>query len=145
MKNLSSHLSSEKGLTLIEILASIVILSIIIVSLISFFVQSARSNSLSENVMDATYIAQTSMEEISNLISTSTSLANLSEPLVKKNGYTRVGTSGNLYEKTFQKHYIYIEITEEDMPLVKVKVKVYNDKSKSKLEAQMEMLLSWRQ
>lgn len=39
---------NEKGMTLVEILASIVILSIIIVSLLSMIVQSSRTNAISK-------------------------------------------------------------------------------------------------
>jgi prepilin-type N-terminal cleavage/methylation domain-containing protein len=143
MKKLFTIFFSEKGLTLIEILASIVILSIIIMSLLSVFIQSSRSNSFSKNIMDATYIAESSMEEISNSVTASTSLTNLN--LI---GYTKKCSDGSCYEKSSNTkgHYVYVELVPKGTQLVNAKVKVYNNNSSSKkLEAQMELLLSWKQ
>ncbi|MEH7176393.1 type IV pilus modification PilV family protein [Neobacillus vireti] len=139
---------NEKGMTLIEILASIVILSIIVVSLLSFFVQTARSNNVSKNIMDATYVAENEMEEVYSQIKASTSLATLATPA----GYTQKGktTVTAFYEKNVPlvnpKHYITLELVSAAVgdPIVKVKVKVYKDNTKAMLEAQMEMLVQWK-
>jgi type II secretory pathway pseudopilin PulG len=141
MKKWSTYFFSEKGLTLIEILASITILFIVIMSLLSFFVQSSRTNTTSKKIADATYVAESCMEEISNSVTTSKSIDTLI-----LNGYKKiVGTTSN-YEKdpNTTGHYIFIEIVPKD-PLVTVRVKVYKDSSKLNLEAQMENLLAWKQ
>jgi type II secretory pathway pseudopilin PulG len=142
MKKWSTYFFSEKGLTLIEILASITILFIVIMSLLSFFVQSSRTNTTSKKIADATYVAEGCMEEISNSVTASGSIDTLN-----LNGYKKiVGTTSN-YEKypNTTGHYIFIEIVPKDNPLVTVRVKVYKDSSKSSLEAQMENLLAWKQ
>src|SRR5690625_5676952 len=54
----------ENGLTLVEVLASVVLLTIIITIFLNVFIQSAKTNTTSEEVVDATYIAQTEMERI---------------------------------------------------------------------------------
>lgn len=54
----------EKGLTLIEVLVSIVLLSLILIMFFSMFIQTAKVNNSSETIIDATYIAQTEMERI---------------------------------------------------------------------------------
>ncbi|MGE7771654.1 type IV pilus modification PilV family protein [Viridibacillus arvi] len=58
--------SNEKGFTLIEVLASFVILVILLTSFFTFFIQTAKTGKNSENIVDATYIAQGEMEEIHN-------------------------------------------------------------------------------
>lgn len=140
---MKKYFSSEKGLTLIEILVSIVILSIIVVSFLSMFVQSSRSNAVSKNIIDATYIAEKEMEELYGKISSANSLAEFSpttymlrEPKTNEKAF---------YEKNVPNHYILLELTSKpDDPLVKVLVKVFSDSTETKQEAQMEMILSWR-
>src|SRR5699024_5708643 len=55
---------NKKGLSLVEVLASIVILSIILTSVLLILNQTARTNKESSDVVDASYIAQTEMENI---------------------------------------------------------------------------------
>jgi prepilin-type N-terminal cleavage/methylation domain-containing protein len=146
MKKLSSHLSSEKGVSLVEILAAMVILSIIIVTVLTMFVQSSRTNSISKNIMDATYIAESHMEEIYNIVIASTTYDNASTAIVSK-GYTLVTktTINAFYEKSVTEHYVSVELVPTSgTSLVKVRVKVYKDQTKTNKEAQMEMLISWK-
>ena len=56
--------SNNKGLTLVEVLASIILISIILFTFFSFFIQSAKTGKSSEEVVDATYLAQGEMEKI---------------------------------------------------------------------------------
>jgi Tfp pilus assembly protein PilV len=55
---------SESGLSLVELLASIVILTLLLTTFLMMFLQSAKINKTSENIINATYIAQTEMENI---------------------------------------------------------------------------------
>lgn len=55
---------SNDGMTLIEILLSIVILTIVVLSFSTMFIQSARTNQQTESRMDATYATQKYMEEV---------------------------------------------------------------------------------
>ena len=55
---------NEKGISLVEVLASIVILTLLLTTFLMMFVQSAKTNKKSEEIIDATYIAQTEMENI---------------------------------------------------------------------------------
>src|SRR5699024_10249125 len=68
MVTLKQHKSrkrmNENGLTLVEVLASVVLLTIIITIFLNVFIQSAKTNTTSEEVVDATYLAQTEMERI---------------------------------------------------------------------------------
>lgn len=55
---------NEAGTTLVELLAAIAILSIIVTAFLAFFVQGARTNSRTDDLTQATFIAQQEMEEI---------------------------------------------------------------------------------
>ncbi|MDQ0430532.1 Tfp pilus assembly protein PilV [Planomicrobium stackebrandtii] len=57
-------LEAEKGLTLIEVLASTVLITLILVSFFTLFAQGAKTNITSENIVDSTYLAQKEMESI---------------------------------------------------------------------------------
>lgn len=146
MKN---YFSTEKGLTLIEILASIVILSLIVVSFLSMFVQSSRTNNFSKRIVDATYVAETQMEEINNLNKSlaSSSLANLADEIKNKNGYTTDSSCSNCYAKPISGHYVLVQfknVSTVSTDLGKVLIKVYKDNSKTSQEAQMEMIVTWK-
>ena len=145
---------NEKGMTLIEILASIVLLSIIIVSMLSMIVQSSRSNTVSKNIMSATYVAESTMEELNGTVTQSTDLTtsfpNELNKLIKSDGTPKYkilsNTNGQAFiETNVPGYYVYIETNSSSgSNLVKVKVKVYKDQTKAKIEAQMEMLLPWK-
>ncbi|CQR48021.1 hypothetical protein BN1058_02361 [Paraliobacillus sp. PM-2] len=59
-----SNLKNQNGLTLVEVLVSILILSIIIVTFLTFFIQSEKNTNVSEDVLDASYVAQTQLERL---------------------------------------------------------------------------------
>lgn len=54
---------NERGFTLIEIIASLVLISIILLSFINVFVQTTKTRVASEQIVTATYIAQQEMEK----------------------------------------------------------------------------------
>src|SRR5690625_6456628 len=58
---------NEHGFTLIEVLASIVLLAIILTSFGMIFAQSLKTSNTSERIIDHTYIAQREMERIYEL------------------------------------------------------------------------------
>lgn len=62
---LSKHdFTNEDALTLAEVLASVVVLTIILILFSSIFAQSWRTTKSSENILDATYYAQLHMENM---------------------------------------------------------------------------------
>ena len=144
MKNSSSYFSSEQGLTLIEVLASIVILFIIIVSMVPMLTQSAKTNSISQNITDTTYLAQKEMEEIINMNSNSESpsLAKLSEQILIR-GYSNDIACSSCYGLNKDGHYVFVQLKTLSDELGKVVLKIYQDDNKNKQETQMEMILSW--
>ena len=57
-------LNDENGVTLVELLAAIAILSIIVTAFLGFFIQAAKTNQYTNQVNEATFLAQERMEEI---------------------------------------------------------------------------------
>lgn len=145
MKKSFSTFFNEKGLTLVEILASLVILSIVVVSLMPMFVQSSHFNQSSKKIEDATYIAESNMEDLFHLSTSSV----LSDGIVKLStieGYNQVSNCpiGYCYEKKMNNHYVFIQLkNSSNNGLMDGVVSVYSDSTMTKKEAQMETLLNW--
>lgn len=57
-------LKQESGMTLVEIMATIVILGILVTSFTAFFVQAANTTSRSERRAEANYLAQEALEQL---------------------------------------------------------------------------------
>ena len=76
---------SEEGLTLIEMIAAIVIISIIFISIFSIFISSQKITVASEEIIDATYIAQQAMEETYFITSKSNYIDIQNYYLIEKN------------------------------------------------------------
>ncbi|MDL4841681.1 type IV pilus modification PilV family protein [Aquibacillus rhizosphaerae] len=136
MQKQLKRLLSSKGMTLVEILASIMILSIIVVTFLTLFIQSARTNSISEDIMDATYVAQTQMEEIYNLSTTSEQNINV----LQDQSSCDADTSYIFTEKNGD---FCVKVRMKDSNIVDLKdvvVEVYRD---NKLESKMETKLNW--
>lgn len=64
-------LKEECGISLVEVVASLVLITIILISFFSFFIQSKKTHVTSESIVDATYMAQKEMEELYGFISAS--------------------------------------------------------------------------
>lgn len=139
-------LRSENGFTLIEVLAALVIISIIIGPFLTMYIQSANTNRVAQTMVDANYVAQKKMEHLYYLSETyEFSVALLS---LKNEGFTEsVLLSGQdyRYSKTTENFHVSIEFMSSAYSgdLVKALVKVYDTPS-MKLEAQMETILLWR-
>lgn len=121
--------NKRDGLTLIEVILSLAILGIIIISFLNMFVFSTVTNSKSEDIMDATYIAQGRIEKRFEESKDRT----VPIPL----------DIGKIYSDSIEGYWIEEEILNIDDNLVRLIVKVYSDESKNKLEAQMETYLLW--
>lgn len=57
-------LKEEHGISLVEVVASIVLIAIILFSFFTLFLQTKKMNVQSETIQNATYVAQVEMEEI---------------------------------------------------------------------------------
>ncbi|MBU9711011.1 type IV pilus modification PilV family protein [Evansella tamaricis] len=136
--------SCQRGKTLIEILASIVILSIIVIPLLGFFVQSQKTVQVSGEIIDATYVAQLFMEETiqhskgNNLF--------LSGPITIKGYGSQFDSANKQHTLEFteeNRYFVTINLKHKNSNLVQVLVKVFEDNVDLKLEAQMESIVVW--
>lgn len=135
-----THQSNEKGLTLVEILAAIVIISLIFVSIVTILNLTAKTNKTSEEIIDATYVAQQEMEYIYKISNENGSFESLEKYTVRepKDGW-------DIYESTEDHFKLEIKTKETEDSMVRVLVRVYERTSETKDEpkAQMETLLNW--
>ncbi|MBS4177848.1 prepilin-type N-terminal cleavage/methylation domain-containing protein [Lederbergia citrea] len=136
--------TDNRGMTLIEVLLSMVILSIVIVTFLTMFIQSAKTNKHSGDIIDATYMAQTHMENIYQ-ISTNNSYDKGLEKLVDEGKFTKKTTT--TFTKRDKGFYISIElVSPKDQDYVgKVLVKVFNHPADTKPAAQMESRILWKE
>lgn len=121
--------NKRKGLTLIEVILSLAILGIIVISFLKMFVFSTVTNRKSEDIIDATYIAQGRIEK------------RFEES--KDRTVPMPVDIGIIYSDSIEDYWIEEEILNIDDNLVRLIVKIYSDESKNKLEAQMETYLLW--
>ncbi|ARF16235.1 type IV pilus modification PilV family protein [Sporosarcina ureae] len=151
------YVKKNSGMTLVEVLASLVLLSIIIISFLAVFPTVAKQNKASEEFMDATYIAQSEMEYIISIKGQEDGLTDLakklkeSERVIKNEG--RV--SYKIVPSTAREIVLEREIPELSYKVViifnkdvthqtsHVLVKVSQLDLEEKLRAQMETILWW--
>ena len=128
----------ESGMTLVEVLASIVILSIVITIVFMVFIQSAKTTRMSESVVDATYIGQSEMEKVYTA-STEGSMEDWKSQLTNDEaGYEIVG---DIYAKQIDDtpFRIEIEIMDHNKHIL---IRVY-EKDADNPKVQMENFYLW--
>ncbi|MEK5039119.1 type IV pilus modification PilV family protein [Sporosarcina sp. FSL K6-3457] len=135
----------ENGLSLVEVLASIVILSLILITFTMMFLYSAKTGKTSENIIDATYVAQTEMEKVYAASKGSDTASDIgydpdslrlprpSSPSGNWNTYTKESDDGEF------EIYLYVEVNGED--LKRIIVDVFEDEVH---RARMQNVLIWR-
>jgi type II secretory pathway pseudopilin PulG len=100
-------LTNENGMTLVELLASILLLSLIISTFLSFFIQAAKVNNETNAVNEATFIAQEQIEMLTYYANTKTVDETLGLMETESNGYEIVSnllkeSDGTLYKGTVE-------------------------------------------
>ena len=132
---------SETGITLIEIIASVAILSLIVITFLPMFTQSMRTTKSSSDMMDATYLAQSTMEEVYH-VSTSYPFTEAADQL---DDMAFMGTENEWSRFVQYKEGAFIELSlkKPENGLSNVVTKIYSDDTKSKLKAQMETIYRW--
>ncbi|MPM17093.1 hypothetical protein SDC9_63477 [bioreactor metagenome] len=86
-KQMNGSLSGEDGMTLVEVLASIVLLSLIITTFLSFFIQAAKTNNRTDAINEATFIAQEQIELLTYYANTETVEDKLGLMETESNGF----------------------------------------------------------
>lgn len=133
----------ESGLSLVEVLASIVILTLLLTTFLMMFLQSAKVNKASEHVIDATYIAQAEMENIYG-VSTSGTRNGAIEGL----DYTRAPELDEDGWTVFKKEYspdisIQVKLKNKSGTMDRVLVMVLEPHNSTTPKAQMENVVVW--
>ena len=140
----------EKGLTLVEVVASIVLLMILLTFFMNFLNQSAKMNQISKQTVDATHIAQTEME---NILSESKNFQ-LDDRKKALRKYHKVGEEAGWEvwkrytenESEWADFNITLKLTEEGSSpyLTKLIIEVENKQDENSY-AMMQHVLTWKE
>lgn len=146
-QDIRARITNEYGITLVETLLSVVILVLILSIFLSMFVQSANRNRMSEDVIDATYLAQMQLE---NVYSKSLRSKNYEEAFAELS-YRRTDEDDswvyftNTEHSSYSDYYSEIKIEKnDDDDLHLLVIEVYQ-KSDDSLQAMMQNILLWEQ
>lgn len=139
----------EIGMTLVEVLVSILLLSIIVVTFLTFFVQSKKTVTLSDDVSNASYLAQTEMENIYHLSEKLTFDQAMNQLKTEIPNYSEAMDTFN-FTKHLEANKVNIRISKaEDSSgtiiaeeLKQIVIYVYD--YSNKLKAQVETKLLWQ-
>lgn len=138
----------ESGFTLVEVLVSVVLLTIIITIFLNIFIQSAKTNATSEELVDATYLAQIEMEKIySESLDPEHSAPRDSirdldyNPLSSEEGWLFFGKS--LDDDYYAKIKLQRNSMDEMEGMYRLIITIHNGSLEGKIQAQMENILVW--
>lgn len=95
---MDKFLHNERGISLIEVVVSLLIITLILVSFSGLFLQSKKSSLSSEETLDATYIAQQTMEYLYNAVQQSSSLGDLQLAIQADYDFTYDPTTGYTFQ-----------------------------------------------
>lgn len=126
------YIKDEKGVTLVELLAAIAILSIIVTAFLAFFIQAANTNSQTNHVNEATFLAQEEMEKVTHYSNENQTVEAMKEALNFENNTRTTNPSAGVVIST--------DLTgpNEESDLYKIVVEV---REGGKLRAKMETRL----
>lgn len=155
MKLLDSRVKqNETGLSLIEVLVSIILLGIILISSFSLIVQSAKTTSSSDTIVDGTFYSQTEIEQLYTYAISHTKPNNLSTTpnLLSSLQYVYLGSSDDYtkfyYEKLVgsEKYNLTIIPFPDYDNLTRIILEVYDisDANKAVLSSKFETTLEWK-
>lgn len=135
-------LKSQSGLSLVEVVASIVILMMIVLSFFGLLIQSNKTGNSSEQIIDATFLAQREMEKMYDYFSTTTQSNWQSSFPYTKDTVNSSGTTSIFGPETLAntKNNEMIKVTVQELVsdnLVKVKIEIFDSKAKI-LKAKVE-------
>jgi competence protein ComGC len=147
MKTLKNFIKSNTGSIFVEILISLILISMVLLTFMSMFVTSAKVNRKSKDVLDATYSAQSLMEKLYDL-SVSKSLENtlneLQDSVLADSEY-KEKDGGQVIEGKYEDFDVKITIKDrEEEELRTVKVEVYSDATYKQSQAIMQSNLLWK-
>nr|WP_198044849.1 prepilin-type N-terminal cleavage/methylation domain-containing protein [Lysinibacillus timonensis] len=144
---------NDSGYSLIEILISLIVLTIILLSIFGLIIQATKTGKASETIIDATYLAQTEMENAVG-VSKITLMDERVSTIQGKLDYSETSTSidnTQVFRKriTVEENEIIIQLEMKEHSslnhLTPIIIKVFEVRSgEENLIAQMENILTWR-
>lgn len=148
---MNKYKRKQSGFTLVEVLASIVLLTLIITTFMMMFAMGARTNVVSEELFDSTYAVQNEMEKIIELsahaVLPDARLATIQQAL----GYsqqapvTANGASwGRLSKQLTPQHVMEVRLEQTSSRFVRVFIEA-GEVGKENSRAKMETLLTWEE
>ena len=147
MKTLKSLIKSNTGSIFVEILISLILISMVLLTFMSMFVTSAKVNRKSRDVLDATYSAQSLMEKLYDLSlskSLETTLNELQDSVLADSEY-KENAGGQVIKGKYEDFDVKITIKDtEEEELRLVKVEVYSDDTHTQSQAVMQSNLLWK-
>ncbi|TSI10133.1 hypothetical protein [Lysinibacillus sp. BW-2-10] len=133
---------NESGISLVEVIASIVILSVILISIFTMLTQSGRTTKNNEDIVEATYLAQTEMEKL-YAETQSKSYSDYTNTFNSLN-YNAIPSSSDEFEKETTDAYYKIAVTKKDPTFKTTHIVITISKEKgAKPKAQMQNTLKW--
>lgn len=145
---LNKLLTKKDGFTLVEVLASIVLLTLILTTFLMMFAMSAKTNVASEVIFDSTYEVQNELEKIIELSSRPVAPGNRLFIIQEGLGYEeqtsvlKNGVSWGVLSKDVQQHKMNIYLEQTEAQLARVLVEVVKEPNTNP-KAQMETILTW--
>ncbi|MGO4994669.1 type IV pilus modification PilV family protein [Jeotgalibaca porci] len=115
--------NQDSGVTLVELLASILLLTIIVTTFLTFFVQAGRTNNRINNMNEATFIAQEQMELITAYSEELTVAATKAELTNSENGYSGYSIKTTFVEKGELQSVVVI-VLKEEKPLAQMETRL---------------------
>lgn len=100
---------NNKGFTLIEVLFGLIILAVGLLALAALQITSTRGSSFSNNVMQATYLAQDSLESLKNLQCNSQGTDPKLNAGTYNDGAITVAVSGSYSSVAFNRSYQIVD------------------------------------
>lgn len=142
---LNSRLDSN-GLTLVEILVSIILITIIISAFFILFIQSAKTGKTSEKVVDATYIAQVEMEKLYEISKKGDYNSGIRE-IVNSLEYKQLTSSNSdeqIFTQTIKGLYTQLKLKKHSYPgMSYLVIEVFEQGDGTRPRAKMETILEW--
>lgn len=121
MKKMKAELcSQDSGVTLVELLASILLLTIIVTTFLTFFVQAGRTNNRIDDMNEATFIAQEQLELITAYAEELTVADTKAKLTNSKNDYSIKTT----FAEKGELQSVVVIVSKEEKPLAQMETRL---------------------
>ena len=145
INKVSKHFNNN-GLTLVEVLVSIILISLVLFTFFSFLIQSAKTGKTSEEVVDGTYLAQLEMEKLYEVSRKEDFNSGIDE-IVNSLTYKQITSTTQdeyVFEKSIDGKNIKLKLKEHSYPgMSYLVIEVFDQENGTRPRAKMETILEW--